>query len=54
MSQASTEAVVRSDIVFAEKDKALREDVRRLGQLVGQLVEDQGGEALFDLVREYR
>jgi phosphoenolpyruvate carboxylase len=54
MSQASAKSVVRSDIFFAEKDKALREDVRRLGQLVGQLVEEQGGEALFDLVEAAR
>lgn len=54
MSQASPKPVVRSDIVFAEKDKALRDDVRRLGRLVGQLVEEQGGEALFDLVEAAR
>jgi len=54
MSEAAGKPVVRSDIVFAEKDKALRDDVRRLGQLVGQLVEEQGGEALFDLVEAAR
>jgi len=54
MSEAASKPVVRSDIVFAEKDKALRDDVRRLGQLVGQLVEEQGGEALFDLVEAAR
>jgi phosphoenolpyruvate carboxylase len=54
MSEAAVKPVVRSDIVFAEKDKALRDDVRRLGSLVGQLVEEQGGEALFDLVEAAR
>ena len=54
MSEAAAKPVVRGDIVFAEKDKALRDDVRRLGQLVGQLVEEQGGEALFDLVEAAR
>ena len=54
MSDAASETVIRSDIVFAEKDKALRDDVRRLGQIVGQLVEEQGGEALFDLVEAAR
>jgi phosphoenolpyruvate carboxylase len=54
MSPAPAKPVVRSDIVFAEKDKALRDDVRRLGRLVGELVEDQGGEALFDLVEAAR
>jgi phosphoenolpyruvate carboxylase len=54
MSQSVSKAVERSDIVFAEKDTALRDDVSRLGQLVGQLVEEQGGEALFDLVEAAR
>lgn len=54
MSEAAAKPVVRSDIVFAEKDKALRDDVRRLGRLVGELVEEQGGEALFDLVEAAR
>jgi phosphoenolpyruvate carboxylase len=47
-------AVQREHIVFAEKDQALREDVHRLGQLVGELVREQGGEALFDLVEAAR
>ena len=50
----SSQTVVRSDIYFAEKDRALREDVRRLGRLVGELVKEQGGEALFDLVETAR
>lgn len=54
MSEAAPKSVVRSDIVFTEKDEALRDDVHRLGQLVGQLVEEQGGEALFDLVEAAR
>jgi phosphoenolpyruvate carboxylase len=54
MSDDSEKSVVRSNIVFAEKDKALRDDVRRLGKLVGQVVEEQGGEALFDLVEAAR
>lgn len=54
MSEPAPKTVVRSDIVFTEKDYALRDDVRRLGQLVGQLVEEQGGEALFDLVEAAR
>jgi len=45
---------VRADIHFAEKDQALREDVHRLGELVGELVREQGGEALFDLVEAAR
>src|SRR5690606_13544730 len=44
----------RADIHFAEKDQAVREDVHRLGELVGELVREQGGEALFDLVEAAR
>jgi phosphoenolpyruvate carboxylase len=44
----------RSRIVFEEKDQALREDVHRLGELVGELVYEQAGEALFDLVEAAR
>ncbi|HEX9877661.1 MAG TPA: phosphoenolpyruvate carboxylase [Gammaproteobacteria bacterium] len=54
MSKPSSQLVRRSEIFFAEKEKALREDVRRLGELVGQLVEEQGGEALFDIVETAR
>ncbi len=44
----------RTQIFFAEKDRALREDVHRLGELVGELVREQCGEALFDLVEAVR
>jgi phosphoenolpyruvate carboxylase len=54
MPPPKPQPVLRSDIVFAQKDKALRDDVRRLGQLVGELVREQGGEALFDLVEAAR
>ena len=54
MSTPPSEPVPRAEIFFAEKDKALRDDVRRLGELVGELVRDQGGEALFDLVEAAR
>ena len=51
---SSTSRTVRANIFFAEKDRALREDVHRLGELVGELVREQGGEALFDLVETAR
>ncbi|MEE8238117.1 MAG: phosphoenolpyruvate carboxylase, partial [Gammaproteobacteria bacterium] len=54
MSIPASEPIPRAEIFFAEKDKALREDVHRLGGLVGELVKDQGGEALFDLVEAAR
>jgi phosphoenolpyruvate carboxylase len=40
----------RPDIHFPLKDAALREDVHVLGQLVGEMLRDQGGEALFEAV----
>ncbi len=51
---STTAKTVRANIFFAEKDLALREDVHRLGELVGELVREQGGEALFDLVEAAR
>jgi phosphoenolpyruvate carboxylase len=53
-SKSGSPAVQREHIVFEEKDRALREDVHMLGQLVGELVREQGGEALFDLVEAAR
>ncbi len=53
-SKSGSTPIQREHIVFAEKDRALREDVHRLGQLVGELVREQGGEALFDLVEAAR
>ena len=50
----SSETVRRADIFFAGKDQALKRDVRRLGEMVGELVKEQGGEALFDLVEAAR
>ena len=50
----SSPTVRRADIFFPEKDQALRHDVHRLGELVGEVVREQGGEALFDLVESAR
>ncbi len=44
----------RQDIVFEDKDQALRDDVRTLGALVGSLVREQGGEELFEFVETAR
>ena len=54
MAVTESKDIVRADLHFAEKDQALREDVHRLGELVGELVREQGGEALFDLVEAAR
>ena len=40
----------RHDIQFPPKDAALREDVHALGALVGEIVREQGGAELFELV----
>jgi len=53
-TKRSNETIRRSEIFFAEKEQALREDVHRLGELVGDLVKEQGGEALFDIVEAAR
>lgn len=47
-------ALRRKDIVFSEKDAALRSDVRRLGRLVGELLKEQGGDTLYELVETAR
>ena len=38
----------RQDITFEDKDQALRNDVRTLGMMVGQLIAEQGGDELFE------
>src|SRR5271167_852921 len=40
----------RQSIQFPAKDAALREDVRALGDLIGETLRDQGGEEYFRLV----
>ena len=40
----------RSDIHFPPKHAALREDVHALGVLVGEILREQGGQQLFELV----
>ena len=40
----------RQDITFEDKDQALRDDVRMLGTLVGDLIREQGGDDLFEFV----
>ncbi len=44
----------RQDITFEEKDQALRDDVRTLGAMVGELIREQNGAELFELVEEAR
>ena len=44
----------RQDITFEDKDQALRDDVRTLGAMVGDLIAEQGGDELFDFVENAR
>ena len=42
--------MARKGIFFPLKDVALRDDVHTLGELVGEVLKDQCGEALFEAV----
>ena len=44
----------RQDITFEDKDQALRDDVRTLGAMVGDLIREQEGEELFEFVETAR
>ena len=44
----------RSDIHFPPKHEALRDDVHALGALVGEILREQGGAALFEMVEQDR
>ena len=44
----------RQDITFEDKDQALRDDVRKLGAMVGELIAEQGGPDLFEFVENAR
>jgi phosphoenolpyruvate carboxylase len=44
----------RQDITFEDKDQALRDDVRTLGAMVGDLIRDQDGDELFEFVETAR
>ena len=44
----------RDDIFFSKKDEPLRADVRELGAMVGDVIREQGGAALFDAVETAR
>jgi len=44
----------RQDITFEDKDQSLRDDVRTLGAMVGDLIREQSGEELFEFVENAR
>ncbi len=54
MHEGTDKILRRQDITFADKEQALRDDVRTLGTMVGDLVREQGGEKLFELVENSR
>lgn len=53
-NEATDAAATPRDIVFAPNDAHLREDVHRLGKLVGRMLAEQGGELLFGRVEQLR
>ncbi len=44
----------RQDITFENKDQALRDDVRMLGAMLGDLIREQSGDALYEFVENAR
>jgi phosphoenolpyruvate carboxylase len=44
----------RQDVMFEDKEQALRDDVRMLGAMLGDLIRDQNGDALFEFVENAR
>ena len=44
----------RQDITFEYKDQALRDDVRTLGTMVGDLIREQDGDELYEIVENAR
>ncbi|MDH3533355.1 MAG: phosphoenolpyruvate carboxylase, partial [Gammaproteobacteria bacterium] len=54
MSSGIDKKLRRQDITFEDKDQSLRDDVRTLGAMVGDLICEQNGQELFDLVEAAR
>ncbi|NQV87850.1 MAG: phosphoenolpyruvate carboxylase [Woeseiaceae bacterium] len=54
MSTELHKSLRRQDITFEHKDQALRDDVRTLGEMVGELIREQGGDKLFETVEKAR
>ena len=54
MNNDAHKTLRRQDVTFEEKDQALRDDVRTLGAMVGELIFEQAGERLFEMVEDAR
>ena len=49
-----TESKIRREVQFSAKDEPLRDDVRRIGALVGEVLAEQEGPEFFQLVERSR
>ena len=54
MNKKNQKSLSRKDITFEDKDQALRDDVRTLGAMVGDLIREQSGEDLYQFVESAR
>ncbi|MAD91901.1 MAG: phosphoenolpyruvate carboxylase [Gammaproteobacteria bacterium] len=54
MNKETQKSLRRKDITFEDKDQALRDDVRTLGAMVGDLIREQSGEKLYQFVENSR
>lgn len=54
MSTRTHKSLRRQDIVFEDKDQSLRDDVRMLGAMLGELIREQSGDELFEFVENAR
>ena len=54
METGTHSSLRRQDITFEDKDQALRDDVRMLGAMVGDLIREQSGDALYEFVESAR
>ena len=54
MNTGQHKALRRQDITFEDKDQALRDDVRTLGAMLGDLIREQSGDDLYEFVEKAR
>ena len=54
MNTGHHKSLRRQDITFEDKDQALRDDVRTLGAMLGELIREQSGDALYEFVETAR
>jgi len=54
MKTGTHKSLRRQDITFEDKDQALRDDVRTLGAMLGELIREQSGDALYEFVERAR